>query len=146
MLFWGYITARIVVSGLQPSHHFIDSLPFLFGVELTFLNLGIMSFLAGLVFFLIYAWLRESQRELEYLAKIRLMDMAKEDYPMKEKEQLKGREIVYEGSDVFTNGHTRYSMGLGQTTYSQEIHHRMVHVFCSRVLVPVQGCLNETSS
>ncbi len=95
-LFWVYITARIVVSGpaVQPAHHFIDSLPFLFGLELTFMNLGIMSFLAGLFFFMVYSLLKETQRELEYLAKIRLMDMAEEDYVPKKKEGAKGREIA----------------------------------------------------
>ncbi len=95
MLFWAYVSGRLIFSGpkVQPAHYFIDDFPSLLGLPLTFMNLGIITFLVGFVFFVIYAVLRETQRELEYLAKIRLMDMAEEDYVPKKKE-LKGREIA----------------------------------------------------
>ena len=60
ILFWGYISARIVSTVAQPADYFIDAFPSFLGIELTFLNLGIMSFLAGLFFFIIYALLKES--------------------------------------------------------------------------------------
>ncbi len=62
MLFWAYISARLVFSGpgVQPAHYFIDAFPSLFGIELTFLSLGIITFLVGFVFFVIYALLKES--------------------------------------------------------------------------------------
>ena len=84
MLFWAYVSGRLIFSQegwVQPAHYFINDFPSLLGIPLTFMNVGIITFLVGFVFFLIYAVLRESQREREYLAKIRLMDMAEEDYP-----------------------------------------------------------------
>ncbi len=61
MLAWGYIVARITLSGptVQPSHSFIDSLPVVMGIEMTFFNLGIVTFILGFILFLTYLLLEE---------------------------------------------------------------------------------------
>ena len=63
MLFWAYISARLVFSGpkVQPAHYFIDAFPSFLGIELTFLTMGIITFVLGFIFFLVYLLLEEKE-------------------------------------------------------------------------------------
>ncbi len=65
MLFWAYVSARLVFSQpgwVQPAHYFIDAFPSFLGIELTFLNVGIITFVLGFIFFLAYLLLEEPER------------------------------------------------------------------------------------
>ncbi len=61
MFFWGYVVARILSGIAQPSDYFIDNLPVVLGIEMTFLNLGIITFVLGFIFFLTYLLLGERE-------------------------------------------------------------------------------------
>ncbi len=48
-LMWGYIVARILTRQAMPSDYFIDNLPTIAGVQMTFLNLGMITWVIAFV-------------------------------------------------------------------------------------------------
>ncbi len=60
MFFWGYIVVSIMTRRAVPSSFFIDSLPTLLGVEMTFLNLGIITWLVAFAALTLYGYLHGS--------------------------------------------------------------------------------------
>ena len=58
LLLWFYIVLRIIVSRVNMTHLFIDSVPYL-----TFANLGMISFILSFVSLFAYLVLRHDTRE-----------------------------------------------------------------------------------
>ncbi len=56
-ILWLYIVARIIIDDVRLNSLFLDYIPFL-----TFINLGIISFLSSMVF--MYMYLKEDQRTI----------------------------------------------------------------------------------
>lgn len=56
-LFWVYVVARIISGSAFPSSTFIDSLPTILGIEASFMNIGIATFLLAFISMLLWGWL-----------------------------------------------------------------------------------------
>lgn len=67
-LFWMYIIVSILSGRAQPSHYFIDNLPALLGIEMTFLNLGIITWAISFVALWGYLSLESADIEVDIIS------------------------------------------------------------------------------